>query len=74
MTAKETSEQTVLDAPGVAASAKGSRLCSLTSILFPIIDLLLELLSFFLIDEGEAGEAVLQLESMEKGPVLVVAP
>lgn len=45
---------------------------TLTSILFPLIHLLLELFCLLLINERQASSTVLELERMEKGPILVV--
>jgi hypothetical protein len=47
-------------------------LCLLASILFPLIHLLLELSGFFLVDKGQTGDTLFELEGMEKGAVLVV--
>jgi hypothetical protein len=44
----------------------------LVRILFPLIDLLLELLCLFLIRKAQASQTVLQLERVEERPVLVV--
>lgn len=41
-------------------------------ILLSFVHFLLELLGFFLVDEGETGEAVFELKGVEEGAVLVV--
>jgi hypothetical protein len=60
----------------------GGRSCSsewrfqgcLARILLPVIHLLEELFRLLLVDEGQAGLAVLQLKGMEEDAVLVVVP
>ena len=47
-------------------------LCLLTGILLALIHFLLELPCFFLVDKGQAGHALLELEGMEKGAILVI--
>ena len=42
------------------------------SILLPLVHLLLELLCFLLVYEGEASKTLFELERVEEGPVLVV--
>lgn len=47
-------------------------LCSFVCVLLTLVDLLLELLRLFFIRETQPSHAVLQLEAVEKRPVLVV--
>ena len=53
-------------------SLKGCAFCLFASILLSFVHLLLELLGFFFIQEGESSKAILKLKRMKKRPVLVV--
>lgn len=73
VTVEETTEQAML-LGRLGAAAKGRRSRRPARILLALVHLLLELLRLLLVHEAQAGEAVLQLEGVEEGPVLVVVP
>jgi hypothetical protein len=57
-----------------AADGRGKRLgpCVLARVLLPLVHLLLEGARLLLVDKRQAGHALLELEGMEEGAVLVV--
>lgn len=70
---KETSQQAVLVGwLGTAAKGCGSRRTA--GILLAVIHLLAELFGLLLVDETEAGQALLELKRVKKCAVLVVVP
>lgn len=58
----------------VGRSAEWCRSRGSAGVLLSLVHFLLELLGLLLVDEAEPGEALFQLERMEEGSVLVVAP
>lgn len=77
MSSEDATEQAVFVAATCCAwryAAEGGVSGCFAGILFPVVHLLLELLGLFLVDESEPGQAVLQLEAVKEGAVLVVAP
>lgn len=76
MSPEDAAQQAVF-VTGVGArggAAERSGLGGLACVLLALVHLFLELLGLLLIDKAEAGHAVLELEGVEEGPVLVVAP
>lgn len=55
-------------------SAEGRAPGRFACVLLPIVHLLQELLGFLLVDKGQAGETVFELEGMEEDPILIVIP
>jgi len=81
VSAEETAEEAVVlflgagivEAIGLASGEpEGTLFGAFVRLLFPLVHLLLERPRFFFIGEGQANYAVLGLEGMEKGSVLVV--
>lgn len=73
---KDASQQAML-VVATAAWCRAAEWCTsrcLARVLFPVVHLLQELLGFLLVDKGQAGEAVLELERMEEDAVLIVVP
>jgi hypothetical protein len=71
---KETSEEAAVFLLLMTTSSewRGSRLTG--GILFTVVHLLLELLRLLLVDKAQPSYAFFELERVEKGAVLVVAP
>lgn len=59
---------------GLAVAAEGGLLGGPACVLLPVVHLLEEQRGFLLVDKGEASDAVLDLEGVEEGAVLVVGP
>lgn len=75
MSSKQTSEKTVvLVVVCLRCATEGCLASSLAGVLFPVVHLLEKLLGLLLVDKGQAGQAFLELESVEEDAVLVVAP
>lgn len=71
--AKQAAQQAVLVRRlGAPAKRRGSR--GSAGILLAVVHLLAELFGLLLVDEAEAGEALLELKGVEKRAVLVVVP
>lgn len=56
------------------ASAEWCRASGLAGVLLAIVHFLLELLRLLFVDKAQRGQAIFQVEGVEEGTVLVIAP